>query len=159
MAEETGKFKLFVAFNREASDYLEEHGIAATIKRAEKAENEGEDTWAIETLTFNTAEERDCYLRGMGDANGWESPSSQSFEGNEDEIIPTPSIEDVEDFGDEMENYPVDESMTNANAGDAIKYEYNGRIYEIIQWNNRAVDHEQGSKQIADITPEDKDKV
>lgn len=153
------KFKLFVAFNREASDYLEQHDIAATIKRAEEIANEDGDNFAIETLEFNTAEERECYIRGVNDSNGWDCPSLQSFEGDEDKIFQIPSIEDIEDFGDEMESYPVDESMMNSNSGDAIKYEYNGRIYEIIHWNNRAVDHEHGSKQITDITPEDKDKV
>lgn len=86
MAEETGKFKLFVAWNHAASDYLEEHGIAATIKRAEEINNEGGDNFSIDTLTFNTAEERKCYLRGVNDANGWESPSLQSFNGDEDKV-------------------------------------------------------------------------
>ena len=46
-------------------------------------------------------------------------------------------------------SYPVDESQTVSNAGTGVIYLYRGKQYEIITWNDRAVDHEPGSKSIS----------
>ena len=57
----------------------------------------------------------------------------------------------VEDGGDELSNYPVDESQTISNAGDAVQYMYEGKLYEIITWNECADEHEPESKTISEL--------
>lgn len=62
-----------------------------------------------------------------------------------------PTAEDLENQGNPLDAYPVDESQTVANAGDAILYELNGRKYQVIIWNDRAVDHVTGSKEVSEV--------
>ncbi len=57
----------------------------------------------------------------------------------------------VEDGGDELSNYPVDESQTISNAGDAVQFMWNGKKYEIITWNECADEHEPESKTISEL--------
>ena len=64
-------------------------------------------------------------------------------------------IELLEAEGKEISFYPVDESQLVTNAGDAVVYLYLGRKYEIITWNKRADEHEEGSQEVAEITDED----
>jgi hypothetical protein len=76
---------------------------------------------------------------------------------NKDEVIN--EIEDtnrelislVEDGGYEVINYPVDESQTISNAGDAVQYTYEGKRYEIITWNENADEHDPESKTISEM--------
>lgn len=56
---------------------------------------------------------------------------------------------------DEVNRYPVDESQTISNAGDAVVYEYYGRLYEVITWNEFAVDHEPGSITVTQLENKD----
>lgn len=60
-------------------------------------------------------------------------------------------IDIIEEKGVIIDEYPVDESQEIINAGDAVVYEYNGRKYEIITWNEEAVKHRQGDKEINEI--------
>jgi hypothetical protein len=64
-------------------------------------------------------------------------------------------IELLEAEGNEVCAYPVDESQLISNAGDAIVYEYLGKKYEVIIWNERAEEHTEGSQEVAEITDED----
>ena len=61
------------------------------------------------------------------------------------------TAEDLENQGNQLDAYPVDESLTVANAGDAILYELNGRKYQVITWNERAEDHVTGSKEVSEV--------
>lgn len=70
---------------------------------------------------------------------------------NEIEDIDKELISVVEAGGDELSNYPVDESQTISNAGDAVQYMYEGKKYEIITWNEGADEHEPESKTISEI--------
>jgi len=66
-----------------------------------------------------------------------------------------PNIQDVLENGEFLYDYPIDESQTNSNAGDAEVFEYEGKKYEIITWNDRAIEHEEGEKEIAELPDED----
>ena len=57
----------------------------------------------------------------------------------------------VEEYGDEISNYPVDESQTISNAGDAVQYMYSGKKYEVITWNQCADEHDPESKTISEL--------
>jgi hypothetical protein len=48
---------------------------------------------------------------------------------------------ELEMNGDLVDEYPVDESQTNSNAGDATVFFYKGYYYELIHWNNNAEYH------------------
>ena len=62
-----------------------------------------------------------------------------------------PTAEDLENQGNMLDSYPVDESITVPNAGDAMLYELNGRKYQLTVWNERADEHECGSKEVREI--------
>lgn len=64
-------------------------------------------------------------------------------------------INAVEADGDEISNYPVDESQTISNAGNGVQYIYNGKKYEIITWNECADEHEPESKEITELNIEE----
>jgi hypothetical protein len=57
-------------------------------------------------------------------------------------------IDVVEDEGQLLEAYPIDESQTVSNAGTAELFRHKGKIYEIITWNERAEEHKAGSKEM-----------
>lgn len=63
-------------------------------------------------------------------------------------------IDQVTDFGELIDEYPVDESQMVSNAGDAEVYvidtDANGirQVWEIITWNQNAVSHEPGDRTI-----------
>lgn len=61
-------------------------------------------------------------------------------------ILIPPTIEEVETSGVEIDNYPVDESQTVSNAGVAVVYRYYRERWQIITWNDNAVDHVEGSR-------------
>lgn len=65
-----------------------------------------------------------------------------------------PTAEDLGNHGNEIDRYPVDESQTASNAGDAVLYEMNGRKFEVITWNDNAEDHEPGETTVNEITEE-----
>ena len=56
-------------------------------------------------------------------------------------------ISEIESDGEVIEEYPVDDGYIS-NAGDAVEYRYEGKHYEIITWNDRAEEHEDGEKTI-----------
>lgn len=60
-------------------------------------------------------------------------------------------ISKIESDGDELSNYPVDESQTISNAGDTVQYMFNGKKYEIITWNECADEHERNQKQFQNL--------
>ena len=60
-------------------------------------------------------------------------------------------IEEIEELGDLIDEYPVDESQTNSNAGDAKVYAYLGEEYEITTWNDRANRHDEDEQEIAKL--------
>lgn len=66
-------------------------------------------------------------------------------------VLDAQLISMVEEDGDEISNYPVDESQTISNAGDAVQYMYDGKKYEIITWNEGADEHEPESKEICEM--------
>lgn len=62
----------------------------------------------------------------------------------------------IEADGEFIQDYPVDESQTNSNAGDAVVYWFDNGAYEIITWNERAENHKAGDKEISkvDVSPD-----
>jgi hypothetical protein len=60
-------------------------------------------------------------------------------------------IHDIEVDGDLLDTYSVDESQAVSNAGDAELYFYNGKRYEIITWNNQAMEHKTGNKNMSEL--------
>lgn len=70
------KFKLYIAFGREATDYVDDHGWKKGLK-SRKDEVQGN----VHLKSFNTHEERAAYIQGVEDANGWmNDPSYTTFE-------------------------------------------------------------------------------
>ena len=67
-----------------------------------------------------------------------------------------PTAEELDNHGNAIDAYPVDESQTVSNAGDAVLYELNGKKYQVIVWNENATEHEPGSKEVSEI-PEDEE--
>jgi hypothetical protein len=65
-----------------------------------------------------------------------------------------PTAEELENHGNQLDRYPVDESQAVANAGDAVLYEMDGRKYEAITWNERAERHRPGSTTVTEIKEE-----
>ncbi len=61
-----------------------------------------------------------------------------------------PSISEVEENGEYIDSYIIDESQTASNAGEEKFYEYKGKKYGIITWNSEAEEHEDGDKEIRD---------
>lgn len=55
----------------------------------------------------------------------------------------------------EIRRYMVDESQMISNAGDAVVHEYNGIIYEVITWNEMAMEHEPGTVTVSQLERED----
>lgn len=72
----------------------------------------------------------------------------------EENAIAEVTVEDLENQGNELDRYPVDESQANANAGDAVLYELNGKKFEVITWNERADDHEPGFQTVNEMPEE-----
>ncbi len=68
-----------------------------------------------------------------------------------------PSISEVEENGEEIISYPVDEGY-NSNAGDAVDYKYNGKVYCVITWNRMATEHEEGNKEISELSNDEFEK-
>jgi hypothetical protein len=66
------------------------------------------------------------------------------------------SLDEILD-GDIVEEYPVDESIDNSNAGDAVVYEVNGRYFQVITWNDRALDHRAGSVEVNEVEVDDEE--
>lgn len=66
-----------------------------------------------------------------------------------------PSIADIEDEGNKIDSYPIDESMDNPNAGDAVVYDYNGKKYQVITWNEKAEQQRAGDKTINELDDDD----
>ena len=58
----------------------------------------------------------------------------------------------IENEGEEINHYPVDESIDNTNAGNAIVYLWDTRYWEIIEWNNNVINHIAFSKTISNIS-------
>lgn len=54
-----------------------------------------------------------------------------------------------------VDRYPVDESANVCNAGDAVVYNYWGRKYEVITWNENAVEHESGEISVSNLAFKD----
>lgn len=63
-----------------------------------------------------------------------------------------PSIEIVCHKGEVIDEYSVDEGLDNSNAGNATLYDYKGKLYEVVVWNNRALDHSEGDVTMAEVT-------
>ena len=64
------------------------------------------------------------------------------------------TLYDIEIDGDLLDVYSVDESQAVSNAGDAEIYFYEGKRYEIITWNDQAMEHEKGDKQMSELSYE-----
>lgn len=60
----------------------------------------------------------------------------------------------IEEDGILLEEYPVDESQTVPNAGDASVYSWAECRYEIITWRSNAEEHRDGDKSISKLTEE-----
>lgn len=54
-----------------------------------------------------------------------------------------------------VSEYPVDESQSVCNAGDAVVYNYWGRRYEVITWNERAMEHNAGEISVSNLAFKD----
>ena len=66
-----------------------------------------------------------------------------------------PSIDDVRHKGEFIDEYSVDEGLDNSNAGNATLYDYKGKLYEVVVWNSRALDHKEGSVTMAEVSRSD----
>lgn len=66
-----------------------------------------------------------------------------------------PTIDELENEGMIVESFPIDESLDNSNAGDASVYEYDGRLFQVIVWNDRALDHKNGEVEISELEVDD----
>lgn len=66
-----------------------------------------------------------------------------------------PSIDDVRHKGEFIDEYPVDEGLDNSNAGNATLYDYKGKLYEVVVWNSRALDHNEGDVTMAEVSRSD----
>ena len=62
-------------------------------------------------------------------------------------------IETLEEQGQLLYSYPVDE-MGNPNCGHAEVYLLNGKKYEIINWNEDALENECGHQEIVELKDE-----
>ena len=63
------------------------------------------------------------------------------------------TVKEIEENGTIISSYPVDESQDVSNAGNATLYKYKGGICEIIEWNELAIEHKQGKKEIFVSSP------
>jgi hypothetical protein len=63
-----------------------------------------------------------------------------------------PAIETVRHKGEVIDEYSVDEGLDNSNAGDGTLYDFKGKLYEVVVWNNRALDHKEGDVTMAEVT-------
>jgi hypothetical protein len=70
-----------------------------------------------------------------------------------------PSIDDVRHKGEFIDEYSVDESQDNSNAGNATLYDYKGKLYEVVVWNNRALDHQDGQITMNEVENPSDDEV
>jgi hypothetical protein len=62
-----------------------------------------------------------------------------------------PGIWEVKSAGALQDAYSVDESQAVSNAGDAEIYLYEGKRYEVITWNNEAMEHEDGDRSMSEL--------
>jgi hypothetical protein len=95
-------------------------------------------------LGFDSAEEAweaNPVVKGSTD------PNDYGLESEED----LPDINEIESEGSLVDEYPVDESQTVSNAGDAKVYAYMNHMWEIITWNDEAEEHESGSQTVNDL--------
>lgn len=71
-------------------------------------------------------------------------------------ILPImPRVKDIRTAGVLQQRYPVDESQSVSNAGDAEVWIYQGKRYEIITWNSLAVEHDVGSVTVTELEAEE----
>jgi hypothetical protein len=73
---------------------------------------------------------------------------------NINEELSTPSADEIERHGTFVKDYSVDESQVISNAGRGALWNYRGVQYEIITWNENAVEHEPGSQSVYSGPPE-----
>lgn len=95
-------------------------------------------------LGFDSAEEAweaNPVVKGSTD------PNDYGLESEGDRL----DINEIEFEGSLIDEYPVDESQTVSNAGDAKVYSYMNHMWEIITWNDEAEDHESGSQTVNDL--------
>lgn len=65
-----------------------------------------------------------------------------------------PTVEMVQHKGEYIDAYSVDEGLDNSNAGGATLYRYKGKLWEVVVWNDRALDHKAGSITMSEIVEE-----
>lgn len=65
-----------------------------------------------------------------------------------------PTVEMVQHKGEFIDAYSVDEGLDNSNAGGATLYRYKGKLWEVVVWNARALDHKAGSITMSEIVEE-----
>lgn len=70
------KYFVNVAWNRKASDYVEEHGWEELVKKNVEFKY---SPYVFETLSFSTREEADAFILGVTMSNGWDSPYVESL--------------------------------------------------------------------------------
>lgn len=83
------------------------------------------------------------------------NPYEQYIPASDDEFDGIPSAEELKESGERITEYPVDESQSNSTAGFATVYSYNGRKYQVIEWNDRATEHEEGELTVTEIKDEE----
>lgn len=69
-----------------------------------------------------------------------------------------PSIKRIMHKGEAIEEYPVDEGQDNANAGNATLYSLDGRLFQVVVWNDRAIDHTDGEVTVTEVEIDDDDE-
>ena len=68
------KYTLLVGWNHVAADIVECNGPKTAIRTLERRlGREGDVDYDI--LEFSTPEERNAYIRGVNDGNGWDNPA------------------------------------------------------------------------------------
>ena len=83
-------FKLFIAWDKSSSNFLEQYGYALTKKAQDgklklqlphddQISNYNVEEWNTDEKSFNTKAELIAYCEGINDGNGWDSPSTEEI--------------------------------------------------------------------------------
>lgn len=78
--ESKGKYKLLAAFGTTFADYVSEHGFKKFVRDKNKKEELADDPGEFKRLTFSTEAERQAYINGVEDMDGWEDHYIEAVE-------------------------------------------------------------------------------
>jgi len=70
-----------------------------------------------------------------------------------------PSIYEVQRKGEHIDSYSVVEGLDASNAGEATLYNYKGKLWEVVVWNDRALNHKSGEVTMDEVDRESDEAV